>query len=657
MPKPRPWGRGAQALALAILLLSTWLRFYRLDYQSYWHDEGNSLHLAGESVSVILQSAAADIHPPAYYLLLKTWRIGLGETEFALRSLSALAGVVLVALTFRLGRLFFNPTAALVAAALAAINPFLIYYAQEARMYALAATLGAASFGLFAIWLKGAFHFRGGGEGHPSGWAIGAAYIAVSAWGLYTHYAFGFIIIAQNAVMAAYFLGALWAARRSGLRPALGQTAAWLGLQAFTLLLYLPWLPVAYHQLTNWPAAREFHPFFSALADVARYLALGRTIETGAAGPALIMIGFMLLIGLFVGGLRRSLVPLFWLLIPVGLTLAFGLLSETFSKFLLVAVPPLCLLLGQAIGRLGQPKQPAEGRSTLVLRLSAFGILTIGAMALTAPSLENLYFNPIYFRDDYRGMAQYVESVQRPGDAIILIAPNQMEAFGYYHRSGAEVFPLPHARPLDPAETTRALEAISADHARLFVLYWADEQADPDHFVEGWLNVHTFKAGDTWYGQVRLATYAVSTPATEIATRSGAQFSVNTQVHISLEGYTLQAGELSPGDILQLTLFWQTDAALTERYKVFVHVYADPAQPPLAQQDGEPGGGLLITSQWTPGQRYADNHGVALPADLPPGRYTLAIGLYNLFDGTRLAATLEGQALGERLELGTITIK
>jgi hypothetical protein len=142
-----------------------------------------------------------------------------------------------------------------------------------------------------------------------------------------------------------------------------------------------------------------------------------------------------------------------------------------------------------------------------------------------------------------------------------------------------------------------------------------------------------------------------------MATPSGAQFAVNAQAHITLEGYTLQTAELSPGDILQLTLFWQTNAALGERYKVFVHVYADPVQPPLAQQDGEPGGGLLITSQWVPGQRYADNHGVALPADLPPGRYTLAIGLYNLFDSTRLTATQAGQALGERLELGTVTIK
>ena len=624
--------RGVSVLALAIVLLSAGLRFFRIEYQSYWHDEGNSLHLAGEPAGVIIRSAAADIHPPAYYLTLRLWRAGLGETEFALRSLSALAGVVLVALVYRLGRQFYGPTAALAAAALAASHPFLIYYAQEARMYALAATLGAASFLAWAVWRSA-----------PSRWGAALGYVGVSAWGLYTHYAFGFIIIAQNALM-----GALWAARRRAARPEFRLYLIWLGMQALTLLLYLPWLPVAYRQLTGWPAARVFEPFLPALADLGRYLVFGRTMETSAVLVPLGLVGLGLAAGLLPkGAARRSLAPLFWLFIPAGLTLAFGLLSEPFSKFLLVAVPPLCLLLGQAIG----------GRAAPGWRAGLAAALLAVAVGLALPSLRNLYFNPAYFRDDYRGIAQYTARVQRPGDAIVLIAPNQAEVFNYYHRAGAAVYPLPHSRPLDPAETTASLEAIAAKHTRLFVLYWAEQQADPGQVVEGWLNSHAFKAGDTWYGQVRLSTYALAAPAAEMATPSGAQFETETQARITLAGYTLPTGELAPGDILQVTLFWETDAPLAERYKVFVHVYAEADQPPPAQQDGEPGGGLLITSLWTPGQRYADNHGVALPADLPPGEYRVAIGLYNLFSGARLPITRNGQALGERLEIGTLTVK
>ncbi len=695
LPRPRPAGLYLWGSVL-ILLLAALLRFYRIEYQSYWHDEGNSLHLAGESAALIIQSAAADIHPPAYYLALKLWRLGLGETEFALRGLSALAGVVLVALLYRLGRDFFGPGAALAAAALGALNPFLIYYSQEARMYALAATLGAASFGLLARWLGrlwGPAASTGGSLerrlnmpranfrkvlAERGFWLDGLGYMLVSAWGLYTHYAFGFIILAQNVIVGVWHLAAL-ATRRPAASTRLG---AWLGLQAITLIVYLPWLPVAYHQLTHWPSTRVYQPFLSALADVTCYLAFGRTLPPAGLGTVLALMALTLVWG--ASRRREFAVALLWLVVPAGLTLGFGLFSEAFSKFLLVAVPPLCLLLGQglaaSVGRLthavpfgrprriesdGQPhSKPAarafgfswrrfliEAKSLLGIILGTCFLVSFGSA--TYASLQNLYFNPAYFRDDYRGIARYVEGMARPGDAIILIAPNQIEAFGYYHRSGAEVFPLPHARPLDEAETTAALEDLTARHTRLFVLYYADEQADPAHFVEGWLNAHTFKASDTWYGQVRLALYAVSTPAAQMTVPSGARWGQ----HISLAGYTLQAESLAPGDILQITLFWQTDAPLGVRYKVFVHLYADPAQPPPAQQDGEPGGGRRPTTAWAAGQRYADNHGVLIPADLPPGRYTLAIGLYNLFDQTRLDVTQAGQTLGDRLELGTITIK
>jgi mannosyltransferase len=228
-----------------------------------------------------------------------------------------------------------------------------------------------------------------------------------------------------------------------------------------------------------------------------------------------------------------------------------------------------------------------------------------------------------------------------------------VEAFGYYHRDGAPIYPLPHSRPLDLAETEAALTDIAERHARLFVLYWGDAQADPDHRVEQWLNTNTFKASETWYGQVRLATYAVAAPASAPSTLSGARFGEE----ITLEGYSLPEASLAPGDILQVTLFWRSDEPLEERYKVFVHLYTDTHQPPLAQQDGEPGGGLAPTTSWPVGQLVRDNHGVLLPADLAPGEYTLSIGLYELFTGARLPVTLEGTAAGDRLDLGTVTIR
>ena len=80
-----------------------------------------------------------------YYYALHFWRGVFGESEFALRSLSAALGVVLVWLIYLLGRRLFDESTALAAAFVAALNPFQVYYSQEARMYVLLAVWAAAS--------------------------------------------------------------------------------------------------------------------------------------------------------------------------------------------------------------------------------------------------------------------------------------------------------------------------------------------------------------------------------------------------------------------------------------------------------------------------------------------------------------------------------
>ena len=95
------------------------------------------------------------------------------------------------------------------------------------------------------------------------------------------------------------------------------------------------------------------------------------------------------------------------------------------------------------------------------------------------------------------------------------------------------------------------------------------------------------------------------------------------------------------------------DAPLDARYKVFVHLYADPAAPPLAQHDSEPGGGLAPTTDWTPGETIIDRHGVLIPASLAPGDYTLAIGLYDVADPQARLSTDQG----ERLPLATVRVE
>ena len=129
-------------LILIILPLAAALRLYRLSGQSLWADEGNSVALARLGFIEIAQRTAFDIHPPFYYWLLKGWISFFGDSEIGLRSLSVVLGIGLVFLVGMLGLRYFGAAAGMVAAGLAAVSPFQIYYAQETRMYMLLAVLG-----------------------------------------------------------------------------------------------------------------------------------------------------------------------------------------------------------------------------------------------------------------------------------------------------------------------------------------------------------------------------------------------------------------------------------------------------------------------------------------------------------------------------------
>jgi mannosyltransferase len=655
---------------LLVLLLAAALRFYRLDGQSLWADEGNSVALAGRSLAEITYGAAYDIHPPLHYYLLHFWVCPFGTSEFAVRSLSAVIGTLLVGLTFLLGRCLFDSWVGLVAAFLSAISPFQIYYSQEARMYILLAALSALSI-YFLLKFVEAEAVDTGRQRSLFLWA--GFYILATVLALYTHYSFPFILLLENLV---YVLWLNAEARRGGGRGrrrglVLGRALRWAALQLTIILLFLPWLPTAYRQVTTWPAPHQAYSLLPTLADVYRLLCLGLSVKTSETVGTLIIFAFFILAGSFPAvdeaddrfasslpwSLRYGLVVL-WAALPTALIFALGLFRETHLKFLLVSSPPFSLLVGLGMvntwriasdwraglsrSQLGQP-----AARVVVLLLVAFMFLASGQ------SLLNYYCDPQYARDDYRGLARYIAVTAGPSDAVILNAPGQREIFGYYYQGDLPIYPLPQQRPLDPGQTRRDLEAIVSQHAKIFAVLWATDESDPGRFVEGWLDERTYKALDTWYGNVRLAIYAVpqAGPATEIAH----PLSASLDDKVMLLGYSFPSKEAYAGDILQLTLFWQALTALDERYVVFIHVL-DADGHIVGQRDTEPGGGAMLTTTWQPGQTIADNYGVLISHGTPPGEYRVQVGMYALDSGTRLPIRQVGQSPGDSLTLEPIRI-
>ena len=139
-------------MAVVILtVLGASLRFAAIGRQGFWIDEGYTaqlVHLSlGKMFGLIPQTEST---PPLYYLIAWVWTHFFSDTEVGLRSLSALVGVAVVPVAYAAGRQLITPRAGVIAAALTACSPFLIWYSQEARAYELLVLLTSVSLLAFA---------------------------------------------------------------------------------------------------------------------------------------------------------------------------------------------------------------------------------------------------------------------------------------------------------------------------------------------------------------------------------------------------------------------------------------------------------------------------------------------------------------------------
>jgi uncharacterized membrane protein len=399
------------AAVLIIVLIGLVLRLYRLDAQSFWYDEGNSARIAERSMPLIIEGAAGDIHPPLYYVALHFWRAVAGDSEFGLRLLSAACGTLLILFTYLLGTRLVNPRVGLIAALLTAFSPFEVYYSQEARMYIMLALLAAISTWALAELggeeeqrRRGAEEKRSRGEEEKRGRGVlfAVGYVLATAAGLYTQYAYPFVMVAQGVCVVLWLI----VNRQRRWRNLLTYAA----MNIVAMALFIPWLPIAVRQITSWGVAPQPYDVVAAIMDSYRWLVAGRTLALDQVFVPLVLIALITVSGLGVWLLRLrsrngfTLAPLMLFImvaLPFTLLFIFNLYREAYLKFLLVCVAPLMLLAAYGISSL------FEWLRQLQTRVLAEGAATFAVvLVVMLPSLNNLYHNPSYARDDYRGIAR-----------------------------------------------------------------------------------------------------------------------------------------------------------------------------------------------------------------------------------------------------------
>ncbi len=116
---------------------------------------------------------------------------------------------------------------------------------------------------------------------------------------------------------------------------------------------------------------------------------------------------------------------------------------------------------------------------------------------------------------------------------------------------------------------------------------------------------------------------------------------------------SLQTVEVVDGALL-LTLVWQVLEPLPADYTLFLHIL-NPDGSLALSGDGQPTEGVYPTSFWEPGELIVDQH--TIPLDLPPGKYDVQVGLYQLGSGQRLPVSGPQLTFPDRVDLGKLSIE
>ena len=413
-----------QLAILGIVALAFALRIHHLAHLSVWLDESFSILAAELPLPDLLQFVASRAHPPLYFVLLHDW-LPLGSSEFVIRFLSLVWGLVGVVALYALGRRLFGEEVGLLAALLVAVSPIHVWHSQDARMYAQ----------LFALATLSSYLLVQALSRNRAGYWLG--YMVLAALSLYTHNT-AFLTIAAQALFAVLY---------AALRRQWSLLWGWGAAMAGVALMYLPWLPFLTAQVSRlrqyfWipqPTARTVLDTFDYMSSAMLFSDSPWHSDLDAWPGALLYLAFL---GLFLLGSWRlirhhalwSLLPFLLLIVPIAGEFELSFVRPMYlNRTLLVIAAPLFIIYA-----VGASAQRRGFRQTGTILLA----ITLGCNAV---SLTNLHSKVP--KEEWRQAANLVASRARPGDVIFFDQGLVQIPFDYYyHQQGpaVEEYGYPH---------------------------------------------------------------------------------------------------------------------------------------------------------------------------------------------------------------------
>ena len=505
-------------LLLLLLFAFAW-RSYRLDFQSLWRDEVDAIRFSSEpflSFASFEGLTAGLTRPghngPLYFVWLRGWRWLTGDSEFALRYFSVVAGVLLVALIYQVARrLALGRAAALLAALLAATSPYLLWYSQEAKMYTWLA--GLVLLAIYAF--QSAMLAR-----RPGRWW--ALFVLATSLSFYIH-------ILSPLMLVVY---GLW----GPLQPARWRRR-WRGWLLSLGALTVPYLPLLLWQapllLEDFNSGHPFYPFSEQMSLLLHLYSVG-ILRVEWSLMAIVLTLFLALVGLF--GRREGAGPRWrvglWLAAPPLLVYLISLREPVFEdRYLIYILPAYYLLL--AVGLVIVARYERWLAAALLLILVGLNLWS-GWRQTAGP-----------IKADFRGAVQAVEAMaatvptgcgRDPAPAVMFQMPYLQHTYAYYAQQ-----PF---RPLegiwsndnrDPAAVAFELTQRTEGVQQLWLVLSEEDQWDRRQLTRQWLNEQAHLIDQAQFLNVEVYQYTFSSPlATPAAVAASANEPAKYTVYLPL---------------------------------------------------------------------------------------------------------------------------
>lgn len=608
---------GRTAMVALITLLGLGLRLIRLDAQPLWFDEGYSVFFATRDLSAMLARTAVDIHPPLYYALLQEWLAAMGRFPVTLRLFSVFAGTLTIPVAFRVACQLVSPRVAVLATLLLAISPFLAFYSQEVRMYALLTLCVMVSLALVLAILRRNLACPGA----PVSWGLWGGLTTATAAVVLIEYLGAFAVISEIILV-------LWVRWRSApqqrfpLRP-------WFGAWGVAGFLYLPWVAYTAGKLQTYVAGKIAIEQYRPLDPMTFLAQHAAAFSVGHPGAYWLSLGSLFLLVLAVWGARAnwrgirhpaehskpealfSASPVVFLAVTFALAYLLNLVypfhPPRYERLLLFAAPAFLLLVAQGVVALGRTNHPFQ--------LAVLALLVL----LSGIGLYDFYATPRYTDEDYRPLVDLLRDHATAADVILAVYPWQIGYLeAYWPNHAPQVVETPSSEWIEnPKQFDQDLAALRAAHRGVWLFaYQKQGRILEDRLMNAFL-AQDFLIADEWVGNTRLEYFAPG--AISETLERGTLFGEG----VTLDYFSIVPRQARAGpDFIRVTFHWD---APPNRYSYSLRL-TDTQGRSVLQQDGP-------IYRDPPVQRI----GFFLPVGLPAGEYTLRLVAYHSQDATPLA--------------------